>query len=316
MSFAQGDSTQPLGLVASNVFVTGKSLYGNALTVQQLTTGNILSVSNANGTTGLFVNQSSNVGVGTTNPGYSPHVVGDVNFTGILRQSGTPYAGSQWTTGTTNVYYFSNVGIGTSAVSANLTVTGNVYASNAIQTANIVAAGFTSNSTNTVFNFDTVAIPFLGATTLNVASTTNVYSLTALSNVGIGTGSPSYLLHVNSTTTGTETIASFLKPSLASGSTTYIAVGSAISNWQSGTLEFINNGTNTSNVCRISIYGGSASMININSTGVGIGVTTPQTALWVPASSTTTGIGIYNADVAMILGNTAGSVNSNTEVSK
>jgi hypothetical protein len=183
MSFAQGDSTQPLGLVASNVFVVGESLYGNALTVQQLSTGNVLSVSNANGTTGLFVNQSSNVGVGTAIPGYSLHVVGDVNFTGILRQSGSPYVGSQWTTGTTNVYYFSNVGIGTSAVSANLTVTGNVYASNAIQTGNIVAAGFTSNSTNTVFNFDTVAIPFLGATTLNVASTTNVYSLTSQTTI-------------------------------------------------------------------------------------------------------------------------------------
>ena len=183
MSFAQGDSTQPLGLVASNVFVTGKSLYGNTLTVQQLSTGNVLSVSNANGTTGLFVNQSSNVGVGTTIPGYSLHVVGDVNFTGILRQSGSPYVGSQWTTGTTNVYYFSNVGIGTSAVSANLTVTGNVYASNAIHTANIVAAGFTSNSTNTVFNFDTIDIPFLGATTLNVASTTNVYSLTSQTTI-------------------------------------------------------------------------------------------------------------------------------------
>ena len=183
MSFAQGDSTQPLGLVASNVFVTGKSLYGNTLTVQQLSTGNVLSVSNANGTTGLFVNQSSNVGVGTAIPGYSLHVVGDVNFTGILRQGGTPYVGSQWTTGTTNVYYFSNVGIGTSAVSANLTVTGNVYASNAIQTANIVAAGFTSNSTNTVFNFDTVAIPFVTSTTLNVASTTNVYSLTSQTTI-------------------------------------------------------------------------------------------------------------------------------------
>ena len=183
MSFAQGDSTQPLGLVASNVFVTGKSLYGNTLTVQQLSTGNVLSVSNANGTTGLFVNQSSNVGVGTAIPGYSLHVVGDVNFTGILRQGGTPYVGSQWTTGTTNVYYFSNVGIGTSAVSANLTVTGNVYASNAIQTANIVAAGFTSNSTNTVFNFDTVSIPFVTSTTLNVASTTNVYSLTSQTTI-------------------------------------------------------------------------------------------------------------------------------------
>jgi hypothetical protein len=32
---------------------------------------------------------------------------------------------SQWTTGTGNVYYLANVGIGTSAVSSSLTVAGN-----------------------------------------------------------------------------------------------------------------------------------------------------------------------------------------------
>ena len=45
---------------------------------------------------------------------------------------------------------------------------------------------------------------------------------------------------------------------------------------------------------------------------VGMGNTQPQAKIWVPATSTTTGVAVYNADVAMIMGNTAGSVNSNT----
>jgi hypothetical protein len=94
--------------------------------------------------------------------------------------------GSQWTTGTGNIYYISNVGIGTSAVSANLSVTGNIYASNALQTNNIISSGFTSNATNVNFNFDTISIPYL-----NVTSVSNISSLvlqTALATNYGGTG--------------------------------------------------------------------------------------------------------------------------------
>jgi hypothetical protein len=96
--------------------------------------------------------------------------------------------------------------------------------------------------------------------------------ITGAGNVGIGTTSPSYLLHVNSASTGSSTIAAFLAPNMTTSADTYIAVGSSLSSWQNATLEFINNGTNTSNVARMSINGGSASMINLNSTGVGIGL--------------------------------------------
>jgi len=43
---------------------------------------------------------------------------------------------------------------------------------------------------------------------------------------------------------------------------------------------------------------------------VGIGNTTPPVKLWVPATSTTTGIGVYNSDVAIIIGNAAGGTNA------
>lgn len=68
MSFAQGAPTQPLSLVASNVFVTGSSTTGNAFTVQQLSTGNVFSAQTSTGATAMIINGIGNVGVGTNNP--------------------------------------------------------------------------------------------------------------------------------------------------------------------------------------------------------------------------------------------------------
>ena len=59
----------------------------------------------------------------------------------------------------------------------------NLYAANALSTTNIIAAGFTSNSTNTVFNFDTLTIPFVNSTTLNVAG--NIFASNALSTTNV-----------------------------------------------------------------------------------------------------------------------------------
>ena len=44
-------------------------------------------------------------------------------------------------------------------------------------------------------------------------------------------------------------------------------------------------------------------------TNVGIGNTTPPVKLWVPGSTTTSGIGVYNGDVSTIIGNIAGTTN-------
>jgi hypothetical protein len=55
-----------------------------------------------------------------------------------------------------------------------LGVSGNIYTTNTLTTTNIFAVGFTSNSTNTNFNFDTLTVPFISGTTLNVSSTSNI----------------------------------------------------------------------------------------------------------------------------------------------
>jgi hypothetical protein len=67
---------------------------------------------------------------------------------------------------------------------ASATITGNLYVSNAVTTTNVACAGFTSNASNTVFNFDTVIAPFVTCTTLNVASTANVLTLSIPGSTG------------------------------------------------------------------------------------------------------------------------------------
>jgi len=85
--------------------------------------------------TGALYDNGTNVGIGTTTPGYKLDVSGDINFTGTLRQNGTAFSGgsSQWTTGGYSIYYNSPgyVGIGTTNpqrkldVITNLTGAGN-----------------------------------------------------------------------------------------------------------------------------------------------------------------------------------------------
>jgi hypothetical protein len=56
---------------------------------------------------------ADNVGIGTTNPAFKLDVNGTINATAIY-QNGSPFSGSQWTTGTGSISYNSgNVGIGT-----------------------------------------------------------------------------------------------------------------------------------------------------------------------------------------------------------
>jgi hypothetical protein len=121
------------------------------------------------------------VGIGTTVPTANLHVVGNIyasnavtttnvfasmaNISTIYTNNIIGFAGSQWTTGTGNVYYIGGVGIGTGLVSSNLTVKGNIYASNAVTTTNLFANTLTLTGTsgqttlyvkNNVFVSDTV----------------------------------------------------------------------------------------------------------------------------------------------------------------
>jgi len=206
----------------SNLQVTGNIYASNAITSPNAFHTNVFVTGNVNvqGISNLYVANIATANVSTLNVS-SISVSGSTPTSGyVLSTTGTGLAwiaaggggSSQWTTGTGNIYYLSNVGIGTSLVTSNLSVTGNIYASNALTTTNLFTAGFTSNASNTIFNYDTVTIPFIYSTTTNV-STLNVASI----SVPGSTPTSGYVL----STTGTG---------LA-----WIAAGGGSSQWTTGT---------------------------------------------------------------------------------
>jgi hypothetical protein len=155
--------------ISASFFVGG----GNALSNVQLSTANISTLNVS----------SISVSGSTPTPGYVLSTTG----AGLAWIAGGGGGGgsSQWTgTAGSSIYYVPYVGIGSSATpGANLMVTGNIYASNAIQTTNIVAAGFTSNSTNTNFNYDTLTVPYLNVTsTMSVSGLSVAGQITAIGN--------------------------------------------------------------------------------------------------------------------------------------
>jgi hypothetical protein len=160
-------------------------------------TGNVFA-SNAVTTTNVFANTSTLKGTtGQTS----------LNVTGNI------YASNAVTT--TNVFANTSTLTGTTG-QTSLNVTGNIYASNAVTTTNIVTAGFTSNAVSTVFNSDTLTIPFINSTTLNVASTSNLDTVTLTGEPGITTVFASGNAYVSNALTTTNVFATRLNVSTVS----------------------------------------------------------------------------------------------------
>lgn len=124
--------------------------------------------------------------------------VGTTNQTIITTGSGAgvqwgTIIGSQWTTGTSNIYYINPVGIGTTAVNSNLTVVGNAYVSANVNTNGFLIGGVAGTSGQAVVATGTGAGIQWGSASQWTTSGLNIYYL---SNVGIGTSTVSYPLTV------------------------------------------------------------------------------------------------------------------------
>ena len=116
--------------VGGDINLSGSFYQGGAPFVSSLWTDGANSLyyrSNVEvGTGNLFVDTTtSNVGIGTTTPGYELDVTGNVNFTGDLYQGGAPFVSSLWTVGPESLYYRSNIEAGTANLFVD-TTTGRV----------------------------------------------------------------------------------------------------------------------------------------------------------------------------------------------
>ena len=88
----------------------------------EATSGNIGTITNSkfgirqNSQDVIVINTTGQVGFGVAAPGYAVDVLGDINFSGVIRQGGVAFSSSQWTGVASDVYRASDVGIGFSAI--------------------------------------------------------------------------------------------------------------------------------------------------------------------------------------------------------
>ena len=164
----------PLANVGTLNVATISNLNSLALTTANVGTLNVATISNLNSLALTTAN------VGTLN-------VQQVSNLTTLSVANNIFA----TNAVTATTHYGNVSASNVVVTpatgvTGINVTGNIYASNAVTTTNIVAAGFTSNSTNTVFNYTTLSVPYINCTSVNVTGTATYSTLNAVNSLATG----------------------------------------------------------------------------------------------------------------------------------
>jgi hypothetical protein len=239
------------------------------------------------GTANLFVDTTtSNVGVGTSTPGYALDVVGDINLSGDFYQGGSIFVSSLWTSGNGSLYYdASNVGIGTNTANYELDVVGNVNATTLLANTAQIHSNLTVGSNVTIDDTASNVISVDGnikADTFNVGDFVVVaaYGLDHVTNENNSTGDTIISTNpitgfrtlsnivANGNVTATDLLCNTLTMNLVSftGLQTFDQVTN-VGNTTSNTVQFTN--TNTS-------------LVTLGN--VGIGTTSPARPLEVARS--------------------------------
>ena len=264
--------------------------YYSPQSILHVQVGDVVPTASGNMATGMIISQASYgpamcLGARTTGGNYTWIHSAYTNNSGVAAPLVLQPIGGNVGIGTTNPAYTLDIGqFGSSTYTLRLAA--------ASTTAGTMGTSIRMMEANDTYGF---SFQNLSASRLGIfrhsASSTGSEILTIMRDnpyVGIGTAGPGYLLQVNSAATGSETVAAFLKPSMATGGTfAGIQVGGAIAIGGAGAMGFLNYGTNASNVFQLSLNGSGGSAININSTGVGIGTTNPGPMLDIWATGTT-----------------------------
>ena len=294
----------------------------NMLTVGTIVNDTNLSLYNAAGTlTNYFTTNGSsyvnggNFGVGTTSPYATLAISNSAATTGA-----TPLfviASTTAGTATSTLFSISNTGtVSANAIIPNGSYTNNLAAYDLGATGtrwNALWAGALNVGTST-FSIKSDSASNLGIFTAASGGGTQALTVTSVGNIGIGTTSPTALLHVEKAAGGADLVAEFSHV----GGDPYISIGNKDVTNSAGFLQW----HDTSKVIQLGANGGGITGgVNINSSGnVGIGTTGPGARLHVtglgtafPATSGTTQSGglitrLQDTSNAILdIGNNAGS---------
>ena len=150
--------------------------------------GSFLEVDNTNQNIGIATTATPYIGIGTTNPQYKLHLVGNTNVEGIIYLNGNPLVNASlelWSPDGSDIYRENgSVGIGTSTYTAKLSVSGDGYflnevtASQFISTVTAGTAPFQVTSSTQVTNLNASLLGGKLPPSGSIVGTTDIQTLT------------------------------------------------------------------------------------------------------------------------------------------